>query len=57
MLVGQHPEAPAARPGGLAQRALHRPAAALKEVAAEREGDGGEHEEHQGDGEQPYRVR
>jgi cob(I)alamin adenosyltransferase len=56
MLVGKHAEAPRARARGLAQRALDRPAAALEEVAAGRENDSGEDDEHQDGGEQPYRV-
>lgn len=42
MLVRQHAETPRPRPGGRAQGALNGPAAALKQVAAGREGGGGE---------------
>jgi hypothetical protein len=43
--------------GQAAQRALDRPAAALEQEAAAGEQDGGDHQEHQERGKQPYRVR
>jgi hypothetical protein len=57
MLIGQHAQPPGAGARRATQGALDGPAAALKKVAAGREDGGGEENEHQDGGEDPYRVR